>query len=59
MLLGWDYETWERAFAWAGETMPSGSYGREDFARYTSVRCKWLQRGGPMTGPISKLELTA
>lgn len=58
LFIGWDFDTWSRAFKWAGEPMthaPMVGLTSQELEPFLKVRRKWLERGGPTSGPISNL----
>lgn len=64
MLFGWDGPTWQRALEWAravgiptptsGATLPESQW-----SALAAIRSKWLEMGGPESGPSGAILLTA
>lgn len=55
LLLGWDVDTWRRAIDWAGLGDPPLTLN--EIPRLSKIRRKWLDHGGPVSGPASDLVL--
>jgi hypothetical protein len=56
LLFGWDIETWRRALEWAAADVSlSDLPDQRKWSRFAAVRQQWLERGGPMDGPVHQL----
>lgn len=55
-LFGWDLDTWDRLFDWAG-TNSIPIYDNRNFPELLALRRRWLERGGPMGGPSGSVKL--
>lgn len=60
-LFGWDHQTWQRAFAWARVKPIRYIYPDkltpDQWETLTAIHSKWMESGGPVTGPTGSIIL--
>jgi len=62
LLFGWDDQTWQRAFVWAGEknkfrVVKAENLTPEQWGALTCIHSLWMEKNGDPQGPQGRIIL--